>query len=93
MKKLLNILRSVYRRFCDTRGEMDIPKMKKITIGNVVYELVRYFKKNSTVTAEDKIFRLMEKELDASDEICYTELNTNSKESLDCKPNIERRAV
>jgi hypothetical protein len=93
MKKLLNILHWLYRKLRDTRGEMDIPKMKKVKIGNVVYEVVSYFKKNSTVTAEDKIFKLMEKELDVTEDLCYTELRANSKESLDCKPDIERRAV
>jgi len=71
MRKIIELLRRLYRRFCDTRGEMDIPKITKVKIGNVVYEVVRYFRKESSIKLEDKIYRLMEKELDASDEMCY----------------------
>ena len=93
MKKIINraiaIIRKINIVFNNNRAEVIISKEIVQKIGNTVYTVQGFFKKKGTVTADEKLFRLMQKELDAPDISCYTDV----KESLDCKPILEGRAV
>lgn len=89
MKKLIALFNKMYKIMKCKRAEVIITKETIQKIGNTIYTVQGFYKKKGTATADEKLFRLMQKELDAPDISCYTDV----KESLDCKPILEGRAV
>ena len=54
----------------------------KIMIDDKVYQVSGVFKPHG-LTAREKLLRLMEKDMEFGDELCYTSFN--SQKSMDCK--------